>query len=60
MERCIRFEREVGTASGGMDQSISILGKTGSCLFIEFNPIRGTKINMPSEEYKFIIMNCLV
>ena len=60
MERCIRFEREVGTASGGMDQSISILGKINSCLHIQFNPIRGDKVTIPSEGYKFIIMDSLV
>lgn len=48
VERCIKFEREVGTASGGMDQSISVLGKINSCLHIQFNPIRGDKVSMPS------------
>ena len=49
----------MGTASGGMDQSISVLGKLNSCLNIEFNPVRGEKVNMP-KGCKFIIMNCLV
>lgn len=47
VERCIRFEREVGTASGGMDQSISVLGKKNSCLYIQFNPIRAEKVDVP-------------
>lgn len=44
VERCIKFEREVGTASGGMDQSISYFGKKNSCLYIQFNPIRTEKV----------------
>ena len=43
-----------------MDQSISVLGKINSCLHIQFNPIHGEKVIIPSEGYKFIIMNSLV
>jgi galactokinase len=60
IERCIRYEREVGTASGGMDQSISYLGKKHSCLYIQFNPIRTEKVDVPLENYTLIIMNSLV
>ena len=42
-----------------MDQSISILGKLNSCLHIEFNPVRGEKVNVP-QGCRFIIMNSLV
>jgi N-acetylgalactosamine kinase len=59
VQRCISFEREVGTASGGMDQSISILGELHSCLNIEFNPVRGRKVTIP-EGCKFVVMNSLV
>ena len=42
-----------------MDQSISVLGQQGSCLYIQFNPIRCEKVNLPSG-CKFVIMNSLV
>jgi len=42
-----------------MDQSISVLGKANSCLYIEFNPIRCEAIQLP-EGCKFVIMNSLV
>lgn len=55
----IAGERETGTASGGMDQSISVLGKANSCLYIQFNPIRCEAIKLP-EGSRFVIMNSLV
>ncbi len=42
-----------------MDQSISIMGKLFSCLYIQFNPIRCEKVCVP-EGCKLIIMNSLV
>lgn len=42
-----------------MDQSISIMGKLSSCLYIQFNPIRCERINVP-DGCKLIIMNSLV
>jgi galactokinase len=34
-------------AGGGMDQSISMLGTKQSALYIQFNPIRGSQVNLP-------------
>lgn len=43
-----------------MDQSISYLGKKNACLYIQFNPIRTEKVEVPLDGYKLIIMNSLV
>jgi galactokinase len=58
IERIIKYERMVGTAIGGMDQSISVLGIKQACLYIQFNPIRSQIVELPPG-YKFIIMNSL-
>ena len=42
-----------------MDQSISVLGKLKTCLYIQFNPISCAEVAMPKGS-KFIIMNSLV
>ena len=54
----IKYERLVGTAIGGMDQSSSVLGEKDSALFIEFNPIRSTVVSLPTN-YRFVIVNSL-
>lgn len=59
IERIIEGERETGTASGGMDQSISVMGKLNSCLYIQFHPIRCEAVDLPGG-CRFIIMNSLV
>lgn len=41
-----------------MDQSISVMGIRQSCLFIEFNPIKATVVELP-KGFKFVIMNSL-
>ncbi len=58
IEQAIKYERMVGTACGGMDQSISVLGVNQQCLYIQFNPIRGEPVAVPAG-YKFVIMNSL-
>ena len=50
---------ETGVAAGGMDQSISVLGKLGTCLYIEFDPICCRPIQLP-EGLVYIVMNTLV
>ncbi len=59
IENVILGERETGTASGGMDQSISVMGKLESCLYIQFNPIRCEPVQLP-HNCCFVIMNSLV
>ena len=58
IEKTIKYERMIGTACGGMDQTISVLGKKGSAVYIAFNPIRPTFLNLP-KGYCFIIANSL-
>jgi N-acetylgalactosamine kinase len=59
IEAVIAGERETGTASGGMDQSISVMGRQDNCLYIQFGPIRCEKVHLPPG-CKFVIMNSLV
>ena len=58
IEKCVKCERETGTAGGGMDQTISVLGKKGNALFIEFDPIRSTDVKLPPG-YCFVVANSL-
>jgi len=58
IEKCIKCERETGTAGGGMDQTISVLGKKGNALYIEFNPIKSTDVQLPPG-YCFVVANSL-
>ncbi|CAK9797936.1 N-acetylgalactosamine kinase [Anthophora quadrimaculata] len=44
----------IGTQGGGMDQAIAFLGKAGTAMLIEFNPVRGTDITLP-ETAVFVI-----
>jgi len=40
VDKLIVFERQLGTACGGMDQTISLMGEKDKALFIEFNPLK--------------------
>ncbi|KAJ2798126.1 galactokinase [Coemansia guatemalensis] len=56
-------ERYVGVNSGGMDQTASIMGRQGSALFIEFDPVlKATAVKLPKSDpvLAFVIANTLV
>ncbi len=53
-------ERYVGTATGGMDQTISLLGKPGHALKINFLPkLNVEPVKLP-KNYSFVVSNSLV
>lgn len=52
-------ERYVGTKSGGMDQAISLGGRRGEAVMIEFEPLRLTHVPVPAK-WCFVIANSLV
>jgi len=52
-------ERYIGTHSGGMDQAISLAGRRGEAVMIEFDPLRLTRVRVPSS-WCFVIANTLV
>ena len=58
-ELCAKCERYIGTEGGGMDQAISFLGEHGKAMLIEFNPIRPSEVQLPSNT-AFVISNTLV
>ena len=58
-ELCIQAERKAGTACGGMDQTISIMGEQGKAKLIEFNPkLKASDVEMP-EGVLLVVANSL-
>jgi len=43
-----KSDHYVGMASGGMDQATSVLGQPGSCLRIDFHPLRIQAMHLPA------------
>ena len=43
----IAYERAMGPSVGGMDQTISVMGKKNKALYITFDPIRTEAIDLP-------------
>lgn len=55
----INYERSVGTACGGMDQTISVYAEKNKAKLIEFNPdLRAKTVNLPTN-VSFVIANSL-
>ncbi len=49
IQHIIDYERSVGVACGGMDQTISMFGEPGTAKLIEFNPIKAYTVRVPKE-----------
>ena len=58
-ELAARAERYVGVAGGGMDQAISLGGRAGHALLIDFAPVRMQPTPMPAD-WRFVVSNTLV
>jgi len=54
-----KAERFVGTEGGGMDQAISLIGKEGNAIKIDFFPLKTEPINIP-DGYEIVICNSLI
>lgn len=53
-----RGERYVGTASGGMDQAVSLGGRPGHALRIDFEPLRIEPVPVP-DAWSFVVAHSL-
>lgn len=51
-------EHYIGTIGGGMDQANAFLAKKGCAQYIQFNPVRATTIQLPTDAV-FVIANSL-
>jgi N-acetylgalactosamine kinase len=58
-ELLARAEHYVGTQGGGMDQAISLMGRPGEALKIEFFPLRVQPTGLP-QGYAVVVANSLV
>ncbi len=54
MELLAAGEKYVGTASGGMDQAISLGARAGFAARIEFHPVRLTHVAVP-DDWRFLV-----
>jgi N-acetylgalactosamine kinase len=58
-ESLAKAEKYVGTMSGGMDQAISLLGKEGTALKIDFHPLTFQTATIPNN-ISFVVINSMV
>jgi N-acetylgalactosamine kinase len=58
-EHMAKAEHFVGTAGGGMDQAISLMGEKGCAIKIDFYPLRTRPTPLPSG-YEVVICNSLI
>ncbi len=58
-ELLAQAERFVGTAGGGMDQAISLMGQPGKALKIDFFPLSVQSASLP-QGYQVVICNSMV
>mmetsp|Transcript_15689 Transcript_15689/g.24081 ORF Transcript_15689/g.24081 Transcript_15689/m.24081 type:complete len:150 (+) Transcript_15689:448-897(+) len=55
----VKAERNAGTACGGMDQTISIMGEMGTAKLIDFNPaLKTTNVKIPDSVSLVIANSC--
>jgi galactokinase len=59
MNIAARGERYVGVESGGMDQAISLGGRAGHAVVIDFDPLRLRPTRVP-DDWRFVIANSFV
>jgi galactokinase len=59
MDLLARAERYVGLEGGGMDQAISLGGRAGHALRIDFAPLRLTPVAVPAD-WRFVVADTLV
>lgn len=59
MELLARAERYVGTEGGGMDQAISLGGRAGHAIRIDFHPVRLRPVPVPPA-WRFVVAHSLV
>lgn len=58
-DQMAKAEHFVGTAGGGMDQAISLMGEKGCAVKIDFFPLRTRATPLPAD-YKIVICNSLI
>lgn len=58
-EELAKAEQYVGTMGGGMDQTISLFGKEGKALYIDFYPLNIKEVNIPND-ICFVVINSMI
>jgi N-acetylgalactosamine kinase len=58
-EHLAKAEKYVGAMTGGMDQAISLLGRAGAALKIDFHPLSFEPVTIPYN-ISFVVINSLI